>query len=170
VLGQSQAEAIGKELAQQARISKSHVYTSPLGRALSTAEIICRASGISLDRRVQFDELAEMNFGEWEGLTDEEIEERFPREQDRRNRNKWNYVFPGGESYASLHVRLSSWFARFRNVDPLIVVTHDMVSRTLRGIYLNHDSEHVLQLIHPQNRIYKLVGNVESQLDVNLNG
>jgi broad specificity phosphatase PhoE len=53
------------------------VYSSPLRRALETAEVVAAPHGLV---PVQVDALREVNVGSWEGLTRAEIEERFPEQ------------------------------------------------------------------------------------------
>jgi len=79
--GRRQAEELGHRYAGVTR-----VYSSPLERALATAEAFARVH--SLDVAV-LDELIEVDFGGWEGLTAQEIVERHPEE--------WSRVFEGGE-------------------------------------------------------------------------
>ena len=71
--GESQAAAVGDALAASTNVAA--VYSSPLSRAMRTAEAIARPLGltVSTDSR-----LLERSFGEWEGLTRPEIEERWP--------------------------------------------------------------------------------------------
>lgn len=54
-----------------------HIYTSPLSRAKQTADIIGEASKVTAQIE---SEIKEINFGLWEGLTFEEIKERYPKE------------------------------------------------------------------------------------------
>lgn len=51
------------------------IYSSPLKRALKTSKIICGNSDIEITIE---NELREINFGEWEGLTVKEIRAGFP--------------------------------------------------------------------------------------------
>ena len=74
-VGRWQVDAAARDLAR--RHGPTRVVTSDLGRAVATAE----ALGDLLDVRVELDpRLRERAFGEWEGLTGEEIRERWPRE------------------------------------------------------------------------------------------
>jgi probable phosphoglycerate mutase len=77
------------------------VYSSPLRRAFETAEIIAAAHGL---QPVPDAGLREVDVGEWEGLTREEVEERFP-EQHRR----WlafGQGWDGGETYEEMGRRV----------------------------------------------------------------
>ena len=80
--------------------------SSPLVRARKTMELMratlgLEPAGYSVDAR-----LAEIAFGEWEGLTYADV---LARDQDvvaRRESDKWGFLPPGGESYAQLTVRM----------------------------------------------------------------
>jgi phosphoserine phosphatase len=51
------------------------VYSSPLRRALETAEVLAASHGLE---PVPVDDLREVDVGSWSGLTRAEVEERFP--------------------------------------------------------------------------------------------
>lgn len=51
------------------------VYSSPLRRALETAEVVAASHGLE---PVPVDDLREVDVGSWSGLTRAEVEERFP--------------------------------------------------------------------------------------------
>src|SRR3954463_11729080 len=87
--GRSQAELLGRRLAQ---IPIQALYTSPLERAVETAEQI--GSGRDLFPVVA-DGLNEMSFGGWEGLSFEELEQS--PEWRRFNTNRGEVRPPGGE-------------------------------------------------------------------------
>lgn len=62
-------------LKEKVQNSFDYIYSSPLKRALDTANIIC--SNKNIKPKVE-PNLREINFGEWEGLTSKEIEELYP--------------------------------------------------------------------------------------------
>jgi len=136
--------------------SSLHLATSPLGRARASAEIVRAVLGLAEDSLSVSDLLAEHDYGAWEGLTNAEIEERFPGELALRRQQHWNFVVAGGESYALVARRLREWLARQDPGQTVVAVTHDMVSRVLRGLYLGLPSPEVLRLDHPHTRIYFL--------------
>jgi 2,3-bisphosphoglycerate-dependent phosphoglycerate mutase len=85
-----------------ARKSIDLLFSSDLGRAMQTAEII--AGRLSLD--VHSDaRLREGHLGIMQGLTREEFEERYPEEASRFNAREPDYVLPGGESLGRLFNR-----------------------------------------------------------------
>jgi len=77
------------------------------------------------------DRLLELSFGKWEGLTYADLRQ-IPgggRALAERERDKWNFVPPGGESYARLLVRIETWVNSL--AEDAIVVSHGGVARTL---------------------------------------
>ena len=132
------------------------LHSSPLGRARSTARLI--ADRLSLDPgqcRVS-PLLAELCFGQWEGLTDPEIEARYPGAQQARHQDHWTYVIPGGESYEQLYRRVGIWLDEAGDAPAIILVTHAKTSRALRGAYLGLDAPEILALKHPQDRLFSM--------------
>ena len=79
------------------------VYSSPLSRALDTARAIAPAHG--LEPAVD-DDLREIDFGELEGLTYEEIEAERPEVFRAWMETPTSVRFPGGESFADLRGRV----------------------------------------------------------------
>jgi broad specificity phosphatase PhoE len=165
-LGVTQAKACGLVLRKEiSDLSEAVLYTSPLGRARTTAEIIRACLDLPPDRVVVEECLAEHDYGEWQGLTNDQVDALYPGLRAQRERDKWNYVVPGGESYAILERRLLPWMTSHREATTAIAVVHDMVSRVLRGIYLALEPSQTLVLDHPHSRIYKLSNGDVSVLD-----
>ena len=59
-------------------MSRMKVISSPLGRTLQTAQIICNTLGYDFSKVDIDDRLTEVSLGSWDGLTISEIEEQFP--------------------------------------------------------------------------------------------
>lgn len=104
--------------ARMASLRGRIVYSSPLRRALDTASFVPAPLEVIAD-------LAEVGYGEWEGLTWAAIEERWP-EMARRKRQDWFAVTPpGGESWQQVSARASRALQRIRRGPfPAIVVAH----------------------------------------------
>ena len=71
-----------------------YIYTSPLRRAVDTAEIIAAVKGI---KPIIEDDIREINFGEWEGLTIKEISNNFPKEFLKWRSDKLEAPMCGGD-------------------------------------------------------------------------
>lgn len=83
-----------KYLAERLVGSFDYLYTSPLIRALKTAEIISEKSKI---KPTIFTEMREINYGDWEGLTVHEIKKAYSHEFDLWKNDKITAPICGGD-------------------------------------------------------------------------
>src|ERR1700736_6356216 len=146
--GRAQAALCGEILrdllARDGRAPDSLGYvSSPLMRASETMEIMratlgLRQAGFAVDAR-----LAEIAFGEWEGMTYADVLVRDKDVVARRESDKWGFLPPGGESYAQLTVRIRAWY---ETVDKdTVVAAHGGTARALiahLGIASPQDATH----------------------------
>jgi broad specificity phosphatase PhoE len=124
--GSAHAERLAETFAGR---SFDALYSSPLRRALATAEPIGRALGLE---PVPIADLREIDCGELEGLTWDEVAARFP-ELYAWNRIPAGFRFPGGESYGDLAGRAVPAIDAIRDRHPgatVVVVAHGGVIRT----------------------------------------
>ncbi|MPY98137.1 MAG: histidine phosphatase family protein [Actinophytocola sp.] len=88
-------EAQARQLADwAAHVGLDAVYSSPLVRAIRTAEPAARAAGLPLHVD---DRLIELDFGEAEGLTSREMAQRWPERRAVFERDPVANPLPGGE-------------------------------------------------------------------------
>lgn len=162
-LGIEQARAAGRVL--QRAIPDIHnvcIETSPLGRARQTALIVGEILGLDPNEILVAPLLIEHHLGNWQGLTHPEIDARYPGALQAREERKWDYVVPGGESYALVAVRAREWTASKRHAPITIAVTHAIISRTIQGAYGGFTPSETVARSHRQDRIYRLhAGRVE---------
>ena len=117
--------------------------SSPLSRARETMEIMRDGLGLSRAGYAVDPRLAELSFGRWEGLTYKEV-----RALDRsvlavRERDKWNFTPPDGESYAQLLVRVREWHAGVAG--DVVVAAHGGVARVLMVLFGVREREDATQ-------------------------
>ncbi len=118
--GEAQAKAVARRLAAEVTDAVA-LYTSPLPRARRTAEMIGQALGLY---PVPVDGLREINFGEMDGVTLEEMKTHHPDLYERwRDRADGEFAWPGGE-------RRSDFFRR------VIAACDDILSRHQQGTVL----------------------------------
>jgi len=128
-LGRRQAQALARYIA--ATWKPDAVYTSPLGRCRETGAEI--AAPFRLEVR-PVDGLADIDYGEWQGLTRDEAQERWPDETELWFRTPHIAAIPGGETLAALLSRTSAALRDilWRHPDQTVVlVGHDSVNRLL---------------------------------------
>jgi broad specificity phosphatase PhoE len=151
--GIAQAEAIGQRLRALPEATDAEIVTSPIGRARRTAEIIAQCLGRTAQPR--FDErLREISLGSWDGLNRVEIQSRMG---EKFAEFEWYFRTPDGESHAEFSRRIAGWLEEAGD-GPLIVVSHGVVTRVLRGLYAALPRAAALRLPVPQDRIFRLAG------------
>lgn len=99
--GQKQALLLGQKLKDY---NLDLIISSSSGRAYETAEIINQFSQCQIIKK---DELCEMSFGKWEGLSHDEIEEKWPYEKENFWKRPHLYEPVKGETFEELFERLN---------------------------------------------------------------
>ena len=126
-LGVQQAAAAAKRLASA---GLDVIVTSPLLRAVQTAEEVAAATGATV---VTDDGFREADFGAWEGLTFAEVQERWPAEMAAWLADP-EVAPPGGESLAGVNERVTAALRRVlaaRERQTVLVVSHVTPIKTL---------------------------------------
>jgi broad specificity phosphatase PhoE len=111
---------------------------SPLKRARETMEIVRATLGLQPHDYEVDARLIEIAYGEWEGLTLQEIETQNASVLSARERDKWDFAPPGGESYRELADRIGKWYGSLTADN--VVAAHGGGVRALMAI-LNIESE-----------------------------
>jgi broad specificity phosphatase PhoE len=111
---------------------------SPLKRTRKTMEILRATLGLQPHDYEVDARLIEIAYGEWEGLTLQEIETRNASVLGARERDKWDFAPPGGESYRELADRIGKWYSSL--TADSVVAAHGGGVRALMAI-LNIVSE-----------------------------
>jgi alpha-ribazole phosphatase len=115
------------------------VYSSDLIRSTKGAEIIAERLGAA---SVPLRELRERSVGVWEGLTAEEIKERFPAEYRVWRANLLNYRPQGGECLIDVKERVLPVFKRLVASHPgqeIAMLLHGGVNRVILADALGMD-------------------------------
>lgn len=123
----------------------ARILCSPLSRCMESAGIIGAALGIVPET---VPDLREIALGTWEGLTADEVRERFPGRYEARGRNIAGFRPPGGESFADLQRRTWPPFesACSELEEPLAIVAHGGVNRVLLCRILGMPLENLFRL------------------------
>ncbi|PWY65301.1 bifunctional 6-phosphofructo-2-kinase/fructose-2,6-bisphosphate 2-phosphatase [Aspergillus heteromorphus CBS 117.55] len=103
--------------------------------------------------------LDELYAGEMEGLTYDEICDKFPNEYASRRKNKlyYRYPGPGGEGYLDVINRLRAVIIEAeRTTDHVLMVTHRSVARVLLAYFRGLKRDEVASLDVPLGMLYML--------------
>jgi broad specificity phosphatase PhoE len=128
--GRADALALAERLAA---VQIERVISSPLGRAMETARIVAAGRAVEPDAR-----LAEMDYGSWEGVTTDEIEERHPLDYARYDDDPSTFHVGGAESGEEVALRVGAlledlldWWQSAAGERTCLLVGHASVNRVL---------------------------------------
>jgi broad specificity phosphatase PhoE len=141
--GLKQAELAGEYLKE---VEIDAIYSSPLSRALETAEKIARFHNLKVQ---PLEGIIDMSFGNWEGHAHQEIKKN-DSETYRRWREEPHLVrLLGGESLDDVRVRSMAALDEVIRKHPeraLIIVSHRVVNKVLICGILGLDNSHFWQI------------------------
>lgn len=116
------------KVAESLRLFKiDKIYSSSLKRAAETANFIAQATDYNSNFIEKVSDLNETNFGIFEGLTYEEIMDKYPKPYSNWINDQFNISPPEGESIHALQARSLRAFKNIVNENigkTVVVVTH----------------------------------------------
>jgi len=127
--GLAQAEATGQRVA--AEWQPTAIYSSPLSRAVQTAEAIARNFSLEVQR---YPGLIDIDYGEWQGLSPDEARQRWPAELDAWYNAPEKARIPGGESLEELRTRAMSTVNELAASHPgqtIVLIGHTVINRII---------------------------------------
>ena len=128
--GKIQAQRLAERLQG---ITLQAIYSSPLERALETAETIARSMRLEVNKNPALDEV---DFGEWTGKSFDTLggDERWRRFNSVRSATR----IPGGESFLEVQTRIVTELERIsaqHNDERVAIVSHADVIKAAVGYY-----------------------------------
>ncbi len=137
--GREQAKALGAALKGY---DLGAVYSSPLSRAVETAEAIAKPHGVPVEIDKGF---VDFDYGAWQGLPHDEVRRRYPRVYQDWIERPHTVRIERGESLRM--VRRRAMRALMRIVDrhqdeTVVIVAHRVVNKVLLCAVLELDNSH----------------------------
>jgi broad specificity phosphatase PhoE len=132
-------EQAGRLSARLREVPIAAVYASPLQRARDTAALIAAPHSLSVEL---LPELREIDHGRWEGLTRQEVCDRFPEEVDGWERDPYTFAPSGGETGLSVAARALPALLTLVRTHPdrtVLAVSHKATIRLLLSALLGFD-------------------------------
>ena len=127
--GMQQAEATGRRVA--AEWQPVAIYSSPLSRAIKTAEAIARATGLAAEA---YADMVDIDYGDWQGLTPDEARTRWPEMVEAWYHTPHLARIPGGETLDGLRARamktVDELVARYPG-QTIVLVGHTVINRII---------------------------------------
>lgn len=143
-----------------------YIFTSAKSRAMQYATPLIADHPDSV--LMALPELDEIDAGVCEGLTYEEIRLRYPDEFAARARDKYNYVYPEGEGYVTMHERVNRGFRKalfLSGAAPgTLLIGHQAVNRVILSLFLYRRLADVPYIYVPQDKYYHIVATHHKKL------
>lgn len=135
--GRRQAAALAEGMRKR---PVTKVFSSYLSRAYDTARAIADSQQVEVEI---LEGLEEVGYGVWEGLTMEEIAQRYPEELRQWYNSPVDMAVPEGESQIQVYERCARALERVRSWEEgdVAVVTHGATNLFLLELMLRGDSK-----------------------------
>ena len=141
--GIDQAKALADSISS---LPIDYIYSSDLGRAVETAEIISDKFGLDV---IETPALREMGFGKWEGLLIKEIQEEYKDIYHTWRNQPHLAEIPGGETLQIIKERTDKFLAELNEKydgKHIVLVTHSVTARVILLSILNSSMENIYRI------------------------
>ncbi|KAG6007507.1 hypothetical protein E4U21_005975 [Claviceps maximensis] len=132
------------------------VWTSMLQRSVETAEYFDADDDYDVKN---WEMLNELNTGQFEGMTYEEIACQYPEEFHKRFEDKLNYIYPGvgGEGYLQVISRLRDMVREIERItEHVLIIGHRSVCRVLMAYFMDLTCEDITDMDVPLGMLYSI--------------
>lgn len=141
-IGLDQAEKVAAAIAQ---LNPEVIIASPLKRTTQTAEVVSRATGLP----ITFEEAwIECSFGIWDGLSIDEVKERYPADYQAWL-SSTGFAPPEGESYDEVAVRIDAALSQLVSEYPgqrVAVITHNGTIKSAAKLVIGAPAESIFHI------------------------
>ncbi len=161
--GLRQADKLARHLQN---IPFSKLYCSDLGRANKTALTIAK---LIKKRLVKHIGLREIMLGEWEGLSTQEVDERYDQGYQQWIKSPSRMLIPKAEKVSNFHKRVRACLKEIMqntSTGPILVVTHGGVIASLLAEWLKADFDTVLLNLRVDNTSVTIVEKNSSRVKI----
>jgi broad specificity phosphatase PhoE len=147
----------------------SAIYSSPLRRALATAEIIAAPFKLNVQ---PMPGIIDIDYGAWQGLSTEDVVARDSNLYSQWIESPQKVKFPGGESFTEVRARAAAAVDSLIQRHPketLVLVSHKVICQILILSLLALDSSHFWQITQDvcAMNLFEVRGGIPSVLFLN---
>ncbi|KAL6453865.1 hypothetical protein SBY92_005440 [Candida maltosa Xu316] len=135
------------------------IWTTVKQRTVQTTQFFAERN-VEISNRIQ---LSQKNPGLTQGLTDEEIKEKFPLEYAQYDRDPYHYRFPRAESYHDLAIKVEPLILEMERMSgDLLIIADETVLRVFYGYLMSCSSSEIATLDFKQDEIIEVKFNAYS--------
>ena len=142
--------------------SNIKIYTSTLKRTIETSEKLSNNYNI-----LNYKILDEINAGICDGMTYDEVKEKYPEIHKKRKEDKFNFRYPIGESYRDIIERIKPFILEIESLEkPILIICHNAICRVIYSYLLNLPQEEIPFFDIPLHTVIKLTPNANSYTEM----
>lgn len=138
--GRKQAELLAQYL-EETKLEA--IYTSPLERALRTAQIVAgQQHRLKLESEM---DLIDFDYGEWQGVPEEDVKEKYAELYERWLKEPHRVKMPGGENLNDVKKRARGVINQIitSHEGSVLIVSHRVVTKVIILNLLGLDNSHL---------------------------
>ncbi|CAI2161365.1 15837_t:CDS:10, partial [Funneliformis geosporum] len=130
------------------------IWTSALRRSYQTAKPFLD-EGYTVHQRPL---LGEINLGEVDSLTVEEIKAKFPEEYVKQQKDPYHHRYPRAESYQDLAVRIESIILELEHEkNDVLIIANETVLRCLYAYLFDRPEDEIPRIAIPRNYLIEII-------------
>ena len=141
--GENQALELSKAIKEY---PIDYIYSSDLGRAIQTAQIIGNEIGVDVN---ETESLREMGFGDWEGLLIDEIKKNHAKTYETWRNQPHLADIPNGETLHIIKDRVDAFIKELNEKydnKHILLVSHSVTVRVMLLSFLNSGVENIYRI------------------------
>lgn len=162
-LGREQARALARHFYDK---HIPYIFTSLRRRACETAAPIIAEHPEAVV--IELSELDEIDAGICDSMRYADIRTIMPEEFAARSHDKYHYVYPGGEGYATMRNRVERGFRKalfLSGGQPgIVIIGHQAVNRMILSLFLYRREKDVPYIYVPQDQCFHIVATHRKKL------
>lgn len=149
--GLAYSKVLSEFIAKQPESKKMTIWTSTLKRTIRTAQHFDKKKVIN------FKQLDEIDAGLCDGMTYKQIEKEMPNEYKERQKDKFRYRYPRGESYRDIVTRVEPVILEMEaQTDSVLILTHQAITRVFYAYLLGKKPEQCCNIEVPLHTVIEI--------------
>lgn len=162
--GQKQASDLAKHFKDK---DIKYIFTSTKKRTIEMATPLKESQEDC--EIISLPEFDEIDAGICEEMTYDEIKKKHPEIYSSRRKDKYNYIYPNGEGYASMKERVfkgvkkALYLAGWKS-ENIAIVGHQAVNRLILSHFLYTYEQEIPNLFIPQNKLFHIMSTQNKKL------
>lgn len=126
------------------------IFTSNLKRTINTAKYFKDNNYEVINKEI----LNEIDGGICENMSYFDVEKKWPELISKRNKDKFNFKYPEGESYYDVIKRINDFILEINRIEKnILIISHRAIVRCILGYFMNYKKQDIPYIEIPLHKI-----------------